>query len=173
LVTRNRTIPGTRAARRWTALLPTVLLGTSVLAGLAAGGGRVAIAVIVHERVPVDELSLPELRRIFLGQRNSWSDELTITLLMPPQDTPERKVLLNKIYERRSEVQYQQYWINKLFADAAPIAPKITGSHEMSASLVREIPGAIALVPATRIPPGVKVLRIDGKYPGEAGYGLR
>jgi hypothetical protein len=43
----------------------------------------------------------------------------------------------------------------------------------MSASLVRGIPGAIALVSMNKIPPGVKVLRIDGKKPGERGYGLR
>jgi hypothetical protein len=42
----------------------------------------------------------------------------------------------------------------------------------MSASLVRDIPGAIALVPASKVPPGVKVLRIDGKRPGEPGYPL-
>ena len=38
--------------------------------------------------------------------------------------------------------------------------------------MVRQIPGAIALVQADRIPRGVKVLRIDGRSPGEAGYPL-
>jgi ABC-type phosphate transport system substrate-binding protein len=133
----------------------------------------VPIAVIVHEQVPIEELSLPELRRIFLGERLAWSDELKIKVLTPPRDSPERKVLLNKIYGRRSEAQYQQYLVNKLFEGAAPVLPKITSSNEMSASLVRGIPGAIALVPANKIPSGVKVLRIDGKKPGERGYELR
>lgn len=120
----------------------------------------------------MDELSLPELRQIFLGVRQSWSEDLMITVLSPPRGSPERKILLNKIYERRSEFQYQQYWINKLFTDEVPVLPKGIGSHEKSASLVREIPGAIALVPADSVPPGVKVLRIDGKKPGETGYPL-
>ncbi len=95
-----------------------------------------------------------------------------VTLLMPPRGSPEREVLLRQIYQQRNEVQYQQYWIHQLFGGGAPLAPKTTGSQEMSASLAREIPGAIALVPLDKIPQDVKVLRIDGKQPGESGYPL-
>lgn len=165
-------MPETRAARSKVALLRTVLLGVLLFSGPATGGGRIPIAVIVHPQVPVDELSLAELRRIFLGERQSWSKELVITLLTPPLGTPEREVLLREIYQRRSEVQYQQYWINRLFSDGASIAPKMTGSNAMSASLARDLPGAIALVPADKVPHGVKVLRIDGKLPGDASYPL-
>ncbi|HWM91729.1 MAG TPA: hypothetical protein VN493_13255 [Thermoanaerobaculia bacterium] len=161
-----------RAAHRWTPLLPTVLAGALLLAAAPASGAGAPVAVIVHEQVPADDLSLPELKRIFLGERMFWHKELTITLLMPPRGSREREVLLKRIYERRSEAEYQHYWINKLFGDGEHAAPKITGSPQMSAGLVREIPGAIALVPADRIPRGVKVLRIDGKRPGEAGYPL-
>jgi len=153
-------------------VLPAVLTSFLLVSGAPAAAFKAPIAVIVHEQVPVDNLSLSELRRIFRGERYTWSKGLTVTLLMPPQGSPERKVLLEKIYRQRSEAQYQRYWINKLFDDGAQTAPKITGSPEMSASLAREIPGAIALVPADRIPEGVKVLRIDGKRPGEKGYPL-
>lgn len=162
----------TRASPEWTAVLAIVLLGTGIFSGTSAGAERIPIAVIVHKQVPVNELSLRELRRVFRGERHSWSEDLTITLLTPPQGSPEQKVLLNEIYERRSEVQYQRYWISKLFGEEPSISPKITRSSEMSASLVREIPGAIALISADKIPSGVKVLRIDGKQPGEAGYPL-
>jgi len=131
---------------------------------------RPAVAVIVHEQVPVDELSLSELRRIFRGERLFWSRDLTITLLAPPRGSPERQVLLDKVYGRGSEADYQHFWINKLFDKGGRTAPKVTGSPM---NLVREIPGAIAVVPADRIPRGVKVLRIDGRSPGEAGYPLR
>lgn len=160
-----------RASPRWTAPLLAVLLGAS-FPGTADGADKVPIAVIVHPKVPVDEVSLPELRRIFLGERHSWTENLTVTLLAPPRDSPERQVLLNEIYQRKSEVQYQQYWISRLFGDGPSVSPKNTGSQETAASLVRGLPGAIALARADRIPPGVKVLRIDGKRPGEAGYPL-
>lgn len=160
-----------RVDRAWIALLPVVFAST-LFVSPSRGRGGAPIAVIVHEQVPLDSLSLDELRRIFLGERQSWSRELTVTLLLPPRGTPERRVLLDKIYQQRSEAQVQHYWINRLFGDEVEAGPKITGSNEMSASLVRVIPGAIALVPADRIPEGVKVLRIDGKKPGQAGYPL-
>jgi hypothetical protein len=153
-------------------LLPAVFLGGLCLAGIPVAGAEAPIAVIVHEQVPVDGLSFQELRQIFLGERLFWSKEMTITLLVPSRGTHERKVLLDKIYQQRSEAQFQHHWINKLFSGDARSNPKITGSPRMSASLVREIPGAIALVPADRIPEGVKVLRIDGRMPGETGYPL-
>jgi len=165
-------MPRNRACRRWIFFFATVFLGGVYPPAGGAVKAPVPIAVIVHPQVPADDLSLPELRKIFLGQRPVWSSELMVTLLMPPRDSPEREVLLRQIYQQRSESQYKQYWINKMFADGAPVAPKATGSREMSASLVREIPGAIALVPLDRIPPGVKVLRIDGRQPGENGYPL-
>jgi hypothetical protein len=165
-------MPRPRAVRRCL-LAFTVLSGAlSPLAAGAATKAPVPIAVIVHPQVPVDELSLAELRRVFLGQRPVWSSELMITLLTPPRGSPEREVLLHTIYQQRNETQYQQYWINRLFADGAPTVPKGTGSQAMSDSLVREIPGAIALVASDKIPPGVKVLRIDGKLPGDSGYPL-
>ena len=162
---------GMRGHRAWIALFPVVFSGLLFFSS-SRGRDGARIAVIVHEQVPVDDLSLPELRQIFLGERQSWSRELKVTLLLPPRGTPERQVLLKQIYQQRSEVQVQHYWINRLFGDEVQAGPKITGSNEMSASLVREIPGAIALVPAHRIPQGVKILRIDGKKPGEAGYPL-
>jgi hypothetical protein len=160
-----------RVNRAWIALLPVIFFS-----GLFFSSSRdrpaVPIAVIVHEEVPVDGLSLPELQQIFLGERQVWARGLRVTLLLPPRGTPERQVLLEKIYQQRSEVQVQHYWINRLFGDEVLAGPKITGSNEMSASLVREIPGAIALVPANRIPQGVKVLRIDGRKPRQSGYPL-
>lgn len=161
-----------RAVRRWIVAF-TVLCGAlPPLASAGAAKAPIPIAVIVHPQVPVDELSLAELRKVFLGQRPVWSSELMITLLNPPRGSPAREVLLHTIYQQRNETQYQQYWINRLFADGAPTVPKGTGSQAMSDSLVREIPGAIALVASDKVPPGVKVLRIDGKLPGESGYPL-
>lgn len=162
-------MPSTRATH---ALLPTVFLGALFLGSPMAKGvaNEAPVAVIVHEQVPVDDLSLHELRRIFRGERLFWTNDLTITLLVPPRKSPERKVLLDKIYQQRSEAQYQHHWINKLFGGGgAQSTPKTTRSP---ASLVREIPGAIALASTDKIPKGVKVLRIDGRQPGEAGYPL-
>jgi hypothetical protein len=43
----------------------------------------------------------------------------------------------------------------------------------MARELVTAIPGAITFLPLDAVTPDVKVLRIDGKLPGDAGYPLR
>ena len=94
----------------------TALLIVSLLFAAPALEARQApIAVIVHEDVPVDDISLPELRRIFRGERLFWAGDMTITLLAPPRGSRERRVLLGKVYERGSEAEYKRFWINKLF----------------------------------------------------------
>jgi len=43
----------------------------------------------------------------------------------------------------------------------------------MATELVAAIPGAVAFVDAAKVPQGLKVLKIDGRLPGEKGYALR
>ena len=43
----------------------------------------------------------------------------------------------------------------------------------MATELILGIPGAVAFVEADQVPRGLKMLKIDGKLPGEKGYVLR
>jgi hypothetical protein len=43
----------------------------------------------------------------------------------------------------------------------------------MSVDMAAQIPGAITFVDASRVGKNVKVLKIDGRSPSEAGYVLR
>ena len=78
---------------------------------------------------------------------------------VPP---PSGRLLCDRRFRsRRSEAQYKQYWINKLFSDGAQTAPRIVSTPGMTANLVREIPGAVALVRTGRLP----APRGDRAYP--------
>lgn len=153
------------------ALTLFVLVGT-FLAVLAPATIERPVAVIANNSVPVHDLSFVELRRIFLGDRQFWSSELRVALLVPGWQAGERRVLLQRIYEK-DEVQYRHYWIAKVFTTEVVAAPKVVASPEVTARLVRDIRGAVALIDASQVPSGVKVLSIDGKQPGETGYPLR
>jgi len=84
----------------------------------------------------------------------------------------ERNVVLKIIYQM-SESQFKQYWIAKIFRAESASAPKVVYSNDMANELVTAIPGAIAFIDARDVRPGAKVLRVDGRLPGEAGYPLR
>ena len=130
------------------------------------------MAVIVHGEVPADDLSLGELRKIYLGDRQFWVGDLRIVLLVPPARSHERAALLEKVYEK-TETQYRHYWIAKVFREEAQSAPQRVSSTRAAGELVRQIPGAICVIDAARVPAGVKVLRVDGKAPSDDGYPLR
>jgi hypothetical protein len=148
-----------------------LLLGLVLLAPAAADSSSGDVAVVVNSTVPVGEISFTELRRVFLGERLFWSSSLRISLLMHAPVARERDVLLKTVYEM-SEAQLRQHWIGKVFRAEVPSAPQMFFSDEEIVQALAAIPGSIAAVDATRIPRGLKMLRVDGRLPGEPGYRL-
>jgi hypothetical protein len=138
----------------------------------AAPAGESDIAIVVRPDVPVDNLSFAELRRVMLGDRQFWTSDLRVTLLVRAPGTHERDVVLKTIYQM-SEAQFQQYWIAKVFRAQATSGPRIVYSNEMAAELAAAMPGAVAFVEAPEVPKGLKVLKINGLLPGDRGYPLR
>ena len=151
-------------------LVAGLFMAVSSLTGAAQKDADVA--VVIHPDVPVDDLSLPEVRKILLAERQFWSSGLRVTLLIRAPVARERDVVLKTIYQM-TEAQFRQYWIAKVFRAEAAAGPKIVYSNDMATELVGGIPGSIAFVDATKIPRGLKVLKIDGRQPGEKGYPLR
>jgi ABC-type phosphate transport system substrate-binding protein len=130
------------------------------------------IAVVVNPDTPISDLTLSDVRKVFLGERQYWSSKLPVALLIRAPVARERDVVLRVIYQM-TEAQFKQYWIAKIFRAEAASPPKIVYSNEMQYDLVTAIPGAIAFVDASNVRPGVKVVRVDGHLPGERDYPLR
>jgi ABC-type phosphate transport system substrate-binding protein len=144
----------------------------ALLHPLAAQRRDVDVALVVHPDTPVSNLSLAEVRKVFLGDRQYWTSNMPVVLLIRAPVARERDVVLKIIYQM-SESQFKQYWIAKIFRAEAATAPKVVYSNDMASDLVAAIPGAIAFVDSREVKPGTKVLRVDGRLPGEPGYPLR
>jgi len=134
--------------------------------------GDVDVAVVVNADTPVNNLSLAEVRKIFLGDRQYWTANIPVVLLMRAPVARERDVVLKTIYQM-SESRFKQYWIAKIFRAESASAPKVVYSNDMANELVTAIPGAIAFIDSRDVKPGTKVVRVDGLLPGDAGYPLR
>lgn len=158
--------PGSRLTAG--ALALTLLFGLA-LPTEAVGGD---IAVVVRPDTPVSDLSLAQTRKLFLGERQFWTSNLGVTLLVRAPVARERDVLLKVVY-RMSEGEFKQYWILKMFRAEAVEGPKIVYSNQMTAELLAALPGSVAFIDATQVPKGMKVLSIDGKLPGQTGYPLK
>ena len=151
------------------ALLLLLTLRNLLLAQTPRGGD---LAVVVNPDAPVTDLSLAEVRRVFLGQRQYWSSKLPVVLLIRAPEARERDVVLRVIYQM-SEAQFKQYWVAKIFRAEAVSPPRIVYSNDMQYELLTALPGSIAFVDSRNIRAGVKVLRVDGHLPGDKDYPLR
>src|SRR2546427_2141984 len=96
-------------------LVMTALLPVLAYSYVEAEGQRTSsIAVVVHPDTPVTDLSLDEVRKIFLGDRQYWSAKLPVVLLMRGPGAHERDVVLRVVYQM-NEAQFKRYWIAKIF----------------------------------------------------------
>jgi hypothetical protein len=131
-----------------------------------------ALAIVAHPDVPVDDLPLAELRRIFLGERQLWPDGSRITMFIHMPGTRERAATLSQIYRMR-EAEYRRYWVRKIFRAEIAAGPKIARDSAVMSELLTRVPGAVAAMPVSEVRPPLKVIRVNGHLPGEAGYPVR
>ncbi len=126
------------------------------------------VAVVVNPNNPLANVTAAELRDIFAGERHAWPRGLTIKLIVRSAGCHERLVLL-KVLDM-SESEYKQYWAAAVFRGDASSEPVAVFSNGMQKEAIVAIPGAIALMDANDVKPGIKIVRVAGHLPGEPGY---
>jgi len=147
-----------------------VLLGlVSLLWATGARGSE--LAVIVNPANSVTELSSGELREILLLERQHWRAADRIYLLLPESGTAEKALMLRRAL-RMTEDQLHRLYLGKLYGGEIPEFPRALPSGASARRIVARAPNAVALVDASAVDGTVKVLRIDGRRPGEAAYPL-
>jgi ABC-type phosphate transport system substrate-binding protein len=135
-------------------------------------GATTDIAVVVNPVNPVDSISSIELRKIFAGEKQSWSDSLAVFLMVRAPQARERDVLLNQVL-KMNEPEYKQYWVKKIQSGEVQREPLAVQSNGMQLEAIRAEKGGIALINMADVREGVKVLKVDGHLPGSEGYVLK
>ena len=131
-----------------------------------------SLAIIVNQSNPVDDLSLPELRVVFLGERSHWPNGRRITLVMMEQGQPEREAILRDIC-RLSESDFRRRVLQGLFTGEVLVSPKTLATPVGVRKFVFNVPGAIGYLRPEDVDASVKVIRVDGHLPSDAEYALR
>src|SRR3989442_13740580 len=124
----------------WIPICVSILLQYPSTAQTARGTD---IAVVIHPDTPVTDLSLAEVRKVLLGERQYWRAKLPVVLLIRAPVARERDVVLRLIY-KMSEAQFKQYWVAKIFRAEAPSPPKMVYSNDMQYELVTAVSVTIA-----------------------------
>jgi ABC-type phosphate transport system substrate-binding protein len=130
------------------------------------------LVIVVNRSNPVDDLSLAELRRIFLGNRSHWANGRRITLVMREPGEPERDTILREVCGM-NEDQLKNHFLHGLFTGEILVSPKILSSPTGVRKFIFNVPGAIGYLRSADVDPTVKVVRIDELLPEDKAYKLR
>jgi ABC-type phosphate transport system substrate-binding protein len=154
-------------------LLPAILSSTGWLKTMSASVPREEdLAIIVNKSNPIDNLSVAELRRLFLAQQTQWSDRHRVTLVMLQPGQPERESVLRVIY-RMTESSLDRYFLHAQYVGEIESMPKLLASAAGARKFIVNVPGAIGYVRFSEVDGSVKVVRVNGHLPGESGYPLQ
>lgn len=175
-----------RTRLREVKMVRTVLLGSLILlafrfnpsadatvgADERRGSPEQSLAIVVNRANPVDNISFSELRKIFLGRRNHWSNGRRIAVVMLDYGQPERETVLDRIYQM-DENGYRNYFLRGMFRGEVFMSPKTLASPIVLRKFVFNAPGAIGYLRASDVDDSVKVVRIDGHLPLDKDYTLQ
>jgi ABC-type phosphate transport system substrate-binding protein len=133
---------------------------------------RQSLAIVVNPSNPVENLSLVELRKIFLGERVRWPNGHRVIVAMLDSGFPERDAVLREIY-RMTENGYRDHFLKGRYTGDIPVLPKTLSSPEILRRFIFNAPGAIGYLRASDVDSSVKVVSIDGRLPDNREYELR
>jgi ABC-type phosphate transport system substrate-binding protein len=135
------------------------------------------IVVIVNAANPVDNLSMSELKKLFLSDRSKWDTGKSVAPVMVAAGAPERTAFL-KIVCGMSDGDFGKYFMQAAFSGKSATPPKEVGNSASVKSVVAGSPGAIGFVKAADFhgdgsDGGVKAVKIDGMAASDDGYKLK
>lgn len=152
-------------------------LRIAVLLGITSVGARAqcvpgGLAVIVNKANPTESLSVAQLRKLFLGDVREWPDRKPVVLVGEEASSEVFKCVLSSIV-RMSDAEYRRYLVSVEFRGGDPLAVRTANSGAGAARIIAGSAGSVAVVPVNDLPAfaaAVRVVRVNGKAPGETGY---
>jgi phosphate transport system substrate-binding protein len=133
----------------------------------------VELAIIVNKSNPNDNLKFSELREYFLAERSNWSSGGgKVRVIMREPGELEREAVLRLIYDM-DEKDFNSYFLGKKFRGEVLEEPRLRSSTPDMIKTISNVQGAIGYVRADEVDASVKVLRVDGLAPGDAGYKIK
>jgi hypothetical protein len=137
------------------------------------GGSTVAaiknLAVVISAGSKLSDVPLADLIKLCKGIQKAWPDGKSFTLVVKNPESPEMRVAVQKLFgDASGDFKAAIAKLNE-----SRLTVKIVGSDEDLLHIVESTPGAVGILDVYSINSSVKVLRVDGKLPFDAGYALR
>jgi ABC-type phosphate transport system substrate-binding protein len=135
------------------------------------------LAVIVNKNNPVTNIRIEDLRRILLGEMRQWETRQRVTVVQRDPSSLAFQTSLELVV-RMTPAEYRRSLLHGEFRGDAPVAIKTLNTPSGACEFVFNVPGAVGIVEAdvALMPPCMelaKVIPVNNKRPGEAGYFLQ
>jgi hypothetical protein len=127
------------------------------------------VALVVNRKNPVANLTLEQLRRLYLGTSKTFPGGIRVTLI----EFPVLRVRFYRTLLGMTDDQLKRHWMAIVFAGEGTSPPKEIAGPDDLRRFVAEHAGALAFLPLVDVDGSVKVVAIGGVNPGDANYPLR
>ena len=135
------------------------------------------IVVIVNGANPVDDLSMGELKKLFMSDRSKWDTGKAVAPVMVVAGPAERTAFL-KIVCGMNDADFSKYFLQAAFTGKSATPPREVPSSQGVKSVVGSSPGAIGFVKAGDFhgdgsEGAIKAVKVDGMTAGDSSYKLK
>ena len=142
---------------------------SAVMVGQTSESAIKNLAVVTSASSKLQDVPLTELSKLCKGTQKAWSDGKSFTLVIKDPESADMHVAVQKLFGARpAEVKAAIAKLNE-----ARAVVRVVDTDENLLRAVEATPGAVGIVDVYAINSSVKVLRVDGKLPFDAGYVLK
>lgn len=129
----------------------------------------VRLQILQAKTSSVRDISLADLHQLYRGRRISLGGQTAIPFNHPAR-SPDR-VGFDRVVLGMNPDEVARYWVDQKIRNGDP-PPRTTDSVDLLLRLVARLPGAIGYVREGFSSSDLKIIPIEGKLPGDAGYPL-
>jgi hypothetical protein len=145
--------------------ITALLCAASITVGSSAAAIK-NMAVVISAGSKLSDVPLADLVKLCKGAQKSWGDGKNFLLVVKNPEAPEMHVVAQKLFvDAGGDIKGTIAKMNE-----SRVIIKIAGSDEELLRIVEATPGAVGIIDVYSINSSVKVLRVDGKLPFDAGY---
>ena len=102
------------------------------------------LAVVANESGAPEALTIRELKAVFKGEKQRWSDRTKITLALTKPSISSGEQIIRKLYGMDRDA-WNKYWLIQVFRGRTN-PPKYFETEELLQSFVSRTPGSIGIV---------------------------
>jgi hypothetical protein len=161
MITRRSALAGGAAAIALALLVPSLA---------AADGADEPLVIVSSKRGGVSELSLYQLKRLYLGDSVQGPNGDLIALNRDAKGA--ERIGFDTSVLGLSPAAAARHWIDRRIRGQSG-APKAVEPAAVVQRVVANLPRAVGYVRLRDLSPDVQVVRIDGQKPGDPGYPIR